>query len=102
MEETGRRVEPVLVLCNDAAARLYGYESAQALAGRGAEPHVSLAARRKVSFGRIDPARAAVAFRGLIFAGAHPTVRVEEKLSVDEIVGVLLSGIVEPIAETVS
>jgi AcrR family transcriptional regulator len=51
---------------------------------------------------RIEPARAAVAFRGLIFAGAHPTVREEERLSVDEIVGVLLSGIVEPIAETVA
>jgi len=41
----------------------------------------------------IDPARAAAAFRGLVSANAHLLAAPEERLSVDEIVSILLSGI---------
>lgn len=51
---------------------------------------------------RIEPARAASAFWGLIFASGHPIVSRADKLTVDELVGVLLSGIVEPQPEIVS
>ena len=46
---------------------------------------------------RIDPARAASAFRGLLLANAHPTMELTERLTVDEIVSVLLTGIVTPV-----
>jgi AcrR family transcriptional regulator len=45
---------------------------------------------------RIKPSRAAAAFRGLIFANFHPALGFEEKLTVDEIVSVLLSGVASP------
>ena len=45
---------------------------------------------------RIDPARAASAFRGLLLANAHPTMELTERLTIDEIVSVLLTGIVTP------
>jgi AcrR family transcriptional regulator len=45
---------------------------------------------------RIEPARAAAAFRGLIFAGGHPLLSRTERLTVDEMVGVLLEGVVVP------
>ena len=45
---------------------------------------------------RIEPARAAAAFRGLIFAGGHPLLSRAERLTVDEMVGVLLQGVVLP------
>ncbi len=45
---------------------------------------------------RIEPARAAAAFRGLILASGHPTMSLTERLSTEEIVSVLLSGISEP------
>jgi AcrR family transcriptional regulator len=41
---------------------------------------------------RIEPSRAATALRGLVFAASHPMI---EKLTVNEIVGVLLSGILD-------
>jgi len=44
----------------------------------------------------IDPARAAAAFQGLVSANAHPLAAPEERLSVDEIVSILLSGIARP------
>ena len=47
---------------------------------------------------RIEPSRAAAAFRGLIFASGHPMVSLAEKLTIDEIVGVLLSGILDPVS----
>jgi len=50
---------------------------------------------------RLEPERAAAAFRGLIFARAHPGVTLDEKLTVDEIVTVLLSGVAEPVGEGV-
>jgi AcrR family transcriptional regulator len=50
---------------------------------------------------RIEPSRAAAAFRGLVFAGGHPMISRGEKLTVDEIVDVLLSGVVDPVVETV-
>ena len=43
---------------------------------------------------RIEPARAAAAFRGLVFTNSHPLIAPEEKLSVEEIVTILLSGVV--------
>ena len=48
---------------------------------------------------RIDPARAASAFRGLLLANAHPTMELTERLTVDEIVSVLLTGIGSPALE---
>ena len=45
---------------------------------------------------RIDPARAASAFRGLLLANAHPTMELTERLTIDEIVSVLLTGIAIP------
>ncbi len=45
---------------------------------------------------RIEPARAASAFRGLLLANAHPALSFGERLTVDELVEVLLIGIVEP------
>jgi AcrR family transcriptional regulator len=44
----------------------------------------------------IEPARAAAAFRGLVSANAHPLTAPEERLTVDEIVSILLSGITRP------
>jgi AcrR family transcriptional regulator len=51
---------------------------------------------------RIEPARAASAFRGLLLANAHPAMALTERLTVDEIVGVLLTGIAEPAQEMVT
>ena len=51
---------------------------------------------------RIDPARAASAFRGLLLANAHPTMELTERLTIDEIVSVLLTGIVTPSLEQVT
>ncbi|MDH3260473.1 MAG: TetR/AcrR family transcriptional regulator [Acidimicrobiia bacterium] len=45
---------------------------------------------------RIEPARAAAAFQGLIFARLQPLVAPNEKLTIEEIVGILLSGIADP------
>jgi AcrR family transcriptional regulator len=45
---------------------------------------------------RLPPRRAAVMFRGLLFAAGHLAATVGETLTVDEIVGVLQSGIVIP------
>ena len=50
---------------------------------------------------RIEPSRAAAAFRGLIFAGGHPMMSRGERLTVNEIVDVLLSGILDPIVEPI-
>lgn len=44
----------------------------------------------------IEPARAAAAFRGLIFTNTHPLIAPVEKLTVDEIVAILLSGVARP------
>ena len=51
---------------------------------------------------RIDPARAASAFRGLLLANAHPAMGLTERLTVDELVSVLLTGIVTPSREKVT
>lgn len=45
---------------------------------------------------RVPPARAAIAFRGLIFANAHPMAAPEEKTTPHEIVDLLLCGIAAP------
>jgi AcrR family transcriptional regulator len=50
---------------------------------------------------RIEPSRAAAAFRGLILAGGHPLISRGEKLTVAEIVDVLLLGIVDPVSQAV-
>jgi AcrR family transcriptional regulator len=46
---------------------------------------------------RIEPSLAAAAFRGLILASGHPSVNLAERLTVDEIVGILLNGIALPV-----
>lgn len=48
---------------------------------------------------RIDPDRAAAAFHGLVFSNAHPLVA--QKLTVGEIVDVLLSGVALSLEESV-
>jgi AcrR family transcriptional regulator len=45
---------------------------------------------------RLPPRRAAVMFRGLLFAAGHLAATVGERLTVDEIVSVIHSGIVVP------
>jgi len=50
---------------------------------------------------RIEPGRAAAAFRGLIIASGHPIMSRTERPTVDEIVGVLLSGILDRESESV-
>jgi len=42
---------------------------------------------------RVEPERAAIAFRGLIFANAHPIVTGAEKIPPSEIVDLLLRGV---------
>lgn len=55
-----------------------------------------------VLFGRhrdlltIDPERAAIALRGFIFANTHPLISPEKPLSTDEIVQMLMHGVVGP------
>jgi AcrR family transcriptional regulator len=44
---------------------------------------------------RIEPARAASAFRGLLLANAHPALSFGQRLTVDEVVEVLLVGIAQ-------
>ncbi|HUG07328.1 MAG TPA: TetR/AcrR family transcriptional regulator [Acidimicrobiia bacterium] len=51
---------------------------------------------------RVEPSRAAAVFRGLILASGHPSNSVTDRLTVDEIVGVLLSGIALPSLEQVT
>ena len=50
---------------------------------------------------RIEPRRAASALRGLLLASSHPTMSLSERLTVDEIVGILLEGIVVPVESVV-
>jgi len=45
---------------------------------------------------RVPPGAAIAAFRGFIFASAHPLLPPAERLAVDEVVNVLLSGIAKP------
>jgi AcrR family transcriptional regulator len=45
---------------------------------------------------RVPPSKAIAAFRGLIFASGHPLVPPSERLAVDEVVAILLSGITKP------
>ncbi len=42
---------------------------------------------------RVAPAKAIAALRGLLFASGHPLVPPDERLTVDEIVAILLTGI---------
>jgi AcrR family transcriptional regulator len=51
---------------------------------------------------RIEPARATAAFRGLILSSGHPMMGHGEKLTVDEIVDVLIKGIADPVPEVVT
>jgi len=44
----------------------------------------------------VTPARAAAAFRGLIFASASPWMVPGERLTIDEVVAILLAGILTP------
>jgi AcrR family transcriptional regulator len=45
---------------------------------------------------RVPPATAVAAFRGLVFASAHPMLPPRERLAVEDAVSILLSGIVHP------
>jgi hypothetical protein len=42
---------------------------------------------------RVSPATATAAFRGLVFASAHPLLPPRERLPMEETVSILLSGI---------
>ncbi|HEY7468204.1 MAG TPA: TetR/AcrR family transcriptional regulator [Acidimicrobiia bacterium] len=48
---------------------------------------------------RIEPARAAAAFRGLILASGHPSMSLTERLTTEEVVSVLLAGVAEPVLQ---
>ena len=50
---------------------------------------------------RVEPARAATAFQGLIFARLQPLLPPEDKLTIEEIVTILLSGVATPFDEAV-
>ncbi|HET9204051.1 MAG TPA: TetR/AcrR family transcriptional regulator [Acidimicrobiia bacterium] len=50
---------------------------------------------------RFEPLRAASAFRGLLLASVHPSVALPERLTIDEIVGVFLDGVLQPEAAVV-
>ncbi len=45
---------------------------------------------------RVSPPAAIAAFRGVIFASGHPLLPPAERLAVDDVVDVLLSGIAKP------
>ncbi|HET8697658.1 MAG TPA: TetR/AcrR family transcriptional regulator [Gammaproteobacteria bacterium] len=45
---------------------------------------------------RVPPAAAKAAFRGLVFASAHPLLPPKERLALEEAVSILLSGIAHP------
>jgi AcrR family transcriptional regulator len=45
---------------------------------------------------RVPPSTAVAALRGLIFASGHPLLSPRERLTVEEVVSILLSGIAEP------
>lgn len=45
---------------------------------------------------RVPPAAARAAFRGLVFASAHPLLPPKERLALEDAVSILLSGIAEP------
>jgi hypothetical protein len=49
---------------------------------------------------RIEPSRAAAAFRGLILSSGHHSLNLAERLTIDEIVSILLDGIALPIGRT--
>jgi AcrR family transcriptional regulator len=42
---------------------------------------------------RVAPSKAVAAFRGLVFASAHPLMTADQRLSIDDVVAVLLAGI---------
>ncbi len=48
----------------------------------------------------IDPGRAAAAFRGLVFASANPWMTPDQRLTPEEVVNVLLTGITLPAGST--
>jgi AcrR family transcriptional regulator len=48
---------------------------------------------------RIEPARAAAAFRGLILASGHPSMSLTERLTTEEVVSVLLAGVAAPVLQ---
>jgi AcrR family transcriptional regulator len=45
---------------------------------------------------RVPPATAIAAFRGLVFASAHPLLPPRERLAIEDAVSILLSGIAKP------
>jgi len=45
---------------------------------------------------RVPPSAATAAFRGFIFASVHPLLPSAERLAVDDVVNILLSGIAKP------
>jgi len=49
-------------------------------------------------FLRIEPSKAAVAFRSLVFASRHSALTGHDRLSVQDIVAVLTAGIMEPVS----
>lgn len=51
---------------------------------------------RHVDALRVPPSRAAAAFRGFIFANAHPMVAPEEQTTPREIVDLVLHGVIAP------
>ena len=73
-----------------------------------ADSHAAVLAALTDLFGRhqdrlrIAPSRAAAAFQALTFARLQPLIAPEEKLTIEEIVAVLLSGIADPVGQAVT
>ncbi|HVR31094.1 MAG TPA: TetR/AcrR family transcriptional regulator [Acidimicrobiia bacterium] len=101
--EAGRimlvRIEEVVSLMTILATMPTGHDHPHTPPAFVAESQAAVTAALRGLFARhegqltIDPARAAVAFRGLLFAVGHPMVAAGEKLTVEEAVWVLLNGI---------
>jgi AcrR family transcriptional regulator len=51
---------------------------------------------------RLAPEKSAALFRGLVLVSVHPALGMTDKLSVDEIVDVLLTGVLDPASELVT
>jgi AcrR family transcriptional regulator len=111
LTEAGRimlvRIEEVMSLMTILRTMPTGHDHPHTPPAFVAESQAAITAALEKLFERhrdqltIHPGRAAMAFRGLLFAVAHPLVAAREKLSVEETVWVLLNGITTKVMEAV-
>lgn len=101
--EAGRimlvRIEEVVSLMTILATMPTGHDHPHTPPAFVAESQAAVTAALRRLFARhrdqltIEPGRAAVAFRGLLFAVGHPMIGAGEKLTVEEAVWLLLNGV---------